>query len=86
MSGVFASVSTPVISLYATTESPPEDNEESPNTTDENVPEADDNQPDNTLPEPPDGAEPCPVGQITNPQTGECEITPPEPYQIILRQ
>ena len=44
-------------------------------TTDENVPEADDNQPDNTLPEPPDGAEPCPVGQITNPQTGECEIS-----------
>ena len=36
MSGVFASVSTPVISLYATTESPTEDNEESPNTTDEN--------------------------------------------------
>jgi hypothetical protein len=78
LSGVFASVSTPVISLYATTESPTEDNEESPNTTDENVPEADDNQPDNTLPEPPDGAEPCPVGQITNPQTGECEITLPE--------
>ena len=82
MSGVFASVSTPVISLYATTESPTEDNEESPNTTDENVPEADDNQPDNTLPEPPDGAEPCPVGQITNPQTGECEITPPEPCPV----
>jgi hypothetical protein len=82
MSGVFASVSTPVISLYATTESPTEDNEESPNTTDENVPEADDNQPDNTLPEPPDGAEPCPVGQITNPQTGECEITLPEPCPV----
>ena len=92
MSGVFASVSTPVISLYATAESPTEDNEESPNTiedneespntTDENVPEADDNQPDNTLPEPPDGAEPCPVGQITNPQTGECEITPPEPCPV----
>ena len=92
MSGVFASVSTPVISLYATAESPTEDNEGSPNTiednegspntTDENVPEADDNQPDNTLPEPPDGAEPCPVGQITNPQTGECEITPPEPCPV----
>ena len=82
MSGVFASVSTPVISLYATTESPTEDNEESPSTTDENVPEADDNQPDNTLSEPPDGAEPCPVGQITNPQTGECEITPLEPCPV----
>ena len=82
LSGVFASVSTPVISLYATTESPTEDNEESPNTTDENVPEADDNQPDNTLPKPPDGAEPCPVGQITNPQTGECEITLPEPCPV----
>ena len=82
MSGVFASVSTPVISLYATTESPTEDNEESPNTTDENVPEANDNPPDNTLPEPPDGAEPCPVGQVTNPQTGECEITPPEPCPV----
>ena len=23
--------------------------------------------------------EPCPVGQVTNPQTGECETTPPEP-------
>ena len=82
LSGVFASVSTPVISLYATTESPTEDNEESPNTTDENVPEANDNPPDNTLPEPPDGAEPCPVGQITNPQTGECEITLPEPCPV----
>ena len=82
MSGVFASVSTPVISLYATTESPTEDNEESPNTTDENVPEADDNQPDNTLPEPPDGAEPCPVGQITNPQTGECETSSPPPTNV----
>ena len=83
MSGLFASsVSTPSISLYATTESPTEDNEESPNTTDENVPDADDNQPDNTLPEPPDGAEPCPVGQITNPQTGECEITLPEPCPV----
>ena len=82
MSGVFASVSTPVISLYATTESPTEDNEESPNTTDENVPEANDNQPDNTLPEPPDGAEPCPVGQITNPQTGECETSSPPPTNV----
>ena len=73
MSGIFASVSTSVISLYATAESPTEDNEESPNTTDENeespnttdenVPETDDNPPDNTLPEPQDGAEPCPVGQ-----------------------
>ena len=59
-----------------------EDNEESPNTTDENVPETDDNPSDNTLPEPPDGAEPCPVGQVTNPQTGECEITPPEPCPV----
>ena len=59
-----------------------EDNEESPNTTDENVPDADDNQPDNILPEPPDGAEPCPVGQITNPQTGGCEITLPEPCPV----
>ena len=82
MSGVFASVSTPVISLYATTESPTEDNEESPNTTDENVPEANDNQPDNTLPEPPDGAEPCPVGQITNPQTGECKTSSPPPTNV----
>jgi hypothetical protein len=82
MSGVFASVSTPVISLYATTESPTEDNEESPNTTDENVPEANDNPPDNTLPEPPDGAEPCPVGQITNPQTGECETSSPPPTNV----
>ena len=82
MSEVFASVSTPVISLYATTESPTEDNEKSPNTTDENVPEADDNQPDNTLPEPPDGAEPCPVGQITNPQTGECETSSPPPTNV----
>jgi hypothetical protein len=82
MSGVFASVSTPVISLYATTESPTEDNEESPNTTDENVPEANDNPPDNTLPEPPDGAEPCPVGQITNPQTGECETSFPPPTNV----
>ena len=82
MSGIFASVSTPVISLYATIESPTEDNEESPNTTDENVPEADDNQPDNTLPEPQDGAEPCPVGQVTNPQTGECETTLPEPCPV----
>jgi hypothetical protein len=92
MSGVFASVSTPVISLYATTESPTDENEESPNTTDENeespnttdenVPEADDNQPVNTLPEPQDGTEPCPVGQITNPQTGECETTPPEPCPV----
>ena len=82
MSGVFASVSTPVISLYATTESPTEDNEESPNTTDENVPEANDNPPDNTLPEPPDGAEPCPAGQITNPQTGECETSSPPPTNV----
>ena len=82
MSGVFASVSTPVISLYATTESPTEDNEESPNTTDENVPEANDNPPDNTLPEPPDGAEPCPVGQTTNPQTGECETSSPPPTNV----
>jgi hypothetical protein len=85
MSGVFASVSTPVISLYATTESSTDENEESPNTTDENVPETDD-QPDNTLPEPQGGAEPspepCPVGQVTNPQTGECEITPPEPCPV----
>jgi len=91
MSGVFASVSTPVISLYATTESPTDDenddspnttdeNQESPNTTDENVPETDDGgQPDNALPEPQDGAEPCPVGQVANPQTGECETAPPEP-------
>ena len=42
MSGVFASVSIPVISLYATAESPTEDSEESPNTTDENVPQTDD--------------------------------------------
>ena len=80
MSGVFASVSTPVISLYATTESSTDENEESPNTTDENVPETDD-QPDNTLPEPQGGAEPspepCPVGQVTNPQTGECETSSP---------
>jgi hypothetical protein len=82
MSGVFASVSTSVISLYATAESPTEDNEESPNTTDENVPETDDNQPDNILPEPQDGAEPCPVGQVTNPQTGECETTLPEPCPV----
>ena len=75
-------MSTPVISLYATTESPTEDNEESPNTTDENVPEANDNQPDNALPEPPDGAEPCPVGQITNPQTGECETSSPPPTNV----
>lgn len=59
-----------------------EDNEESPNTTDENVPDADDNQPDNILPEPPDGAEPCPVGQITNPQTGECETPFPPPTNV----
>jgi hypothetical protein len=88
MSGVFASVS----SLYATTESPTDENDESPSTTDENdnsadvtdenLPEADDNQPDNTLPEPQDGAEPCPVGQVTNPQTGECETTPPEPCPV----
>jgi len=89
MSGVFASVSTPVISLYATTESPTDDenddspnttdeNQESPNTTDENVPETDDGgQPDNALPEPQDGAEPCPVGQVANPQTGECETPSP---------
>jgi hypothetical protein len=92
MSGVFASVSTSVISLYATAESPTEDNEESPNTTDENeespnttdenVPETDDNQPDNILPGPQDGAEPCPVGQVTNPQTGECETTLPEPCPV----
>jgi hypothetical protein len=82
MSGVFASASTPVISLYATTESSTEDNDESPNTTDENVPGADENQPDNTLPEPPDGAEPCPVGQITNPQTGECETSSPPPTDV----
>ena len=92
MSGIFASVSTSVISLYATAESPTEDNEESPNTTDENeespnttdenVPETDDNPPDNTLPEPQDGAEPCPVGQVTNPQTGECETTLPEPCPV----
>jgi hypothetical protein len=89
MSGVFASVSTPVISLYASPESPTDENDNSPNTADENddssntadenVPETDDNQPDNTLPEPQDGAEPCPVGQVANPQTGECETTPPEP-------
>ena len=91
MSGVFASVLTPIISLYATTESSieeneespntTEENEESPNTTEENVPETDD-QPDNTLPEPQDGAEACPVGQVTNPQTGECETTPPEPCPV----
>jgi hypothetical protein len=80
MSGVFASVSTPIINLYATTESPTDENDDSPNTTDENVPETDDdNQPDNALPEPQDGPEPCPVGQVANPQTGECETTPPEP-------
>jgi len=90
MSGVFASVSTPVISLYATTESPTDENDDSPDTTDENddspdttdenVPETDDGgQPDNALPEPQDGAEPCPVGQVANPQTGECETAPPEP-------
>ena len=62
--------------------SPPDENEESPNTTDENVPEADDNQPDNTLPEPQDGAEPCPVGQVTNPQTGECETSSPPPTNV----
>jgi hypothetical protein len=73
MSGVFASVSTPVISLYASPESPTDENDDSSNTADENVPETDDNQPDNTLPEPQDGAEPCPVGQVTNPQSGECE-------------
>jgi hypothetical protein len=78
MSGVFASVSTPVISLYATAEPPTENNEESPNTTDESAPESDD-QPDNTLPEPSDGVESCPEGQVTNPQTGECESTLPEP-------
>ena len=92
MSGVFASVSTPVISLYASPESPADENDNSPNTADENdnspntadenVPETDDNQPDNTLPEPQDGAEPCPVGQVTNPQTGECETTPPEPCPV----
>ena len=92
MSGIFASVSTSVISLYATAESPTEDNEESPNTTDENeespnttdenVPETDDNPPDNTLPEPQDGAEPCPVGQVTNPQTGECETALSEPCPV----
>jgi hypothetical protein len=89
ISGVFASVS--VISLYATTESPADENEgtdttdeneESPDTTDENVPETDNNQPDNTLPEPQEGTEPCPVGQVTNPQTGECETTPPEPCPV----
>jgi hypothetical protein len=87
MSGVFASVSTPVFSLYASPESPTDENDNSPNTADENddssntadenVPETDDNQPDNTLPEPQDGAEPCPVGQVTNPQTGECETPSP---------
>ena len=92
MSGIFASVSTSVISLYATAESLTEDNEESPDTTDGNeespntpdgnVPETDDNPPDNTLPEPQDGAEPCPVGQVTNPQTGECETTLPEPCPV----
>jgi hypothetical protein len=92
MSGVFASVSTPVISLYASPESPTDENDNSPNTADENddssntadenVPETDDNQPDNTLPEPQDGAEPCPVGQVANPQTGECETTPPEPCPV----
>ena len=51
-------------------------------TTDENAPETDDNQPDNTLPEPQDGAEACPVGQVFNPQTGECETTPPEPCPV----
>jgi len=88
--GVFASVSIPVISLYATTESPADENERSPSTTDENqdpdttdenVPETDE-QSDNTLPEPQDGVEPCPVGQVTNPQTGECETIPPQPCPV----
>jgi hypothetical protein len=78
MSGVFASVSIPVISLYATAESPTGDSEQGPDTTDENAPQTD-NQPDNTLSEPPDGVEPCPEGQVTNPQTGECESTLPTP-------
>ena len=78
MSGVFASVST--TPMYATVESPTEDDEESPNTTEENVPETDDDDlPNNTSPEPPDGEEPCPEGQVTNPQTGECVSTLPEP-------
>ena len=81
MSGAFASVSAPIIGLYATTESPTDGNEESPNTTDGNVPETDD-QPDNILPEPQGGAEPCPVGQVTNPQTGECETTLPGPCPV----
>ena len=75
MSGVFASVSIRTISLYATAESPTEDNEESPGTIDESAP----NQPDNTSPEPQDGEEPCPEGQVSNPQTGVCESTLPEP-------
>src|SRR5918996_278904 len=101
MSGAFASVSAPIIGLYATTESPTDGNEESPNTTDGNeespnttdgneespnttdgnVPETDD-QPDNIFPEPQGGAEPCPVGQVTNPQTGECETTLPGPCPV----
>ncbi|MGB7663636.1 MAG: hypothetical protein WBL67_12955 [Nitrososphaeraceae archaeon] len=78
MSGVFASVST--TPMYATVESPTEDDEESPNTTEENVPGTDDDdQLDNTSPEPPDGEESCPEGQVTNPQTDECASTLPEP-------
>jgi hypothetical protein len=74
MSGVFASVSIPIISSYATDESPTGDSEQGPNTTDESAPQTD-GQPDNTLTVPQDGQEPCPEGQVTNPQTGEC--TPP---------
>jgi hypothetical protein len=76
MSGVFASVSIPIISLYATAESSTGDSEEGPSTTDESAPQTD-GQPDNTLTEPQDGQEPCPEGQVTNPQTGECESTLP---------
>ena len=80
MSGVFASVST--TPMYATVESPTEDDEESPNTTEENVPGTDDDdQLDNTSPEPPDGEESCPEGQVTNPQIGEC-TSPPSPINI----
>ncbi len=76
ISGVFASVSIPIISLYATAESPTGDSEQGPNTTDESAPQTD-GQPDNTLTVPQDGQEPCPEGQVTNPQTGECESTLP---------
>ena len=73
------------ISLYATAESPTEDNAESPDTTEDNAesPDTTDesapNQPDNTSLEPQDGEEPCPEGQVSNPQTGVCESTLPEP-------